>query len=161
MKLKPIGVIHSPFRQSTGTPIQSRLSKGAEATVEIFPEFVPGLKDLEGFDRIWLVYWFDRTRFKPSGLEVTPYLDRTPHGVFATRAPARPNPIGISPVRLLKVAGHTLRICDVDILDDTPLLDIKPYISRFDSFRAVRQGWLEKAKGGKDVADNRFEKKKS
>lgn len=160
MKLKPIGIIHSPFRQATGTPIQSRLAKGAEGTVEIYGEFVPGLKDLEGFDRVWLLYWFDRTSFKASGLVVKPYLDKTPRGLFATRAPARPNPIGISPVRLLKVSGNTLSICDVDILDGTPLLDIKPYIPRFDAFRVARTGWLEGASGWRTVADNRFDKKK-
>ncbi|MGA3166906.1 MAG: tRNA (N6-threonylcarbamoyladenosine(37)-N6)-methyltransferase TrmO [Terriglobia bacterium] len=149
MKLKPVGIIHSPFQQAQGTPIQPRVAKGAEGTVEVFAEFVPGLKDLAGFERIWLLYWFDRAAFEASALIVTPYLDDTPHGVLATRAPARPNPIGLSPVRLQKIRGNILIIRDVDILDGTPLLDIKPYISQFDSYRIARSGWLDKAIGAR------------
>jgi tRNA-Thr(GGU) m(6)t(6)A37 methyltransferase TsaA len=159
MKVKPIGIIYSPFQQATGTPIQPCFSRGAEGTVEVFEEFVPGLKDLAGFERIWLLYWFDRTVFKGSGLLVKPYLDRTRRGVFATRAPARPNPIGLSAVRLRKIEGNTLTICDVDILDGTPLLDIKPYVPQFDSFSFGRTGWLKGAIAKGIVADNRFEKK--
>jgi tRNA-Thr(GGU) m(6)t(6)A37 methyltransferase TsaA len=157
MKLKPIGVIYSPFLQATGAPIQPCFAKGAEGRVEVFEEFVPGLKDLVGFERIWLLYWFDRTVFKRSGLLVKPYLDRTRRGVFATRAPARPNPIGLSAVRLRKIRGNTLTICDVDILNGTPLLDIKPYVPQFDSFSVARIGWLEGAIAKRTVADNRFE----
>lgn len=161
MELKPIGVIHSPFQQASGTPIQSRAGEGVEATVEIFPEFVAGLKDLNGFERIWLLYWFDRASFEQSGLVVSPYLDpRGSHGVFATRAPARPNPIGISPVRLLDIRGNLLRVSDVDILDRTPLLDIKPYVSQFDAFEVMRSGWLDGLSNWQVKADSRFERKK-
>jgi tRNA-Thr(GGU) m(6)t(6)A37 methyltransferase TsaA len=159
MKLKPIGIIRSPFQRAAGTPIQPRAAGGTEGTVQVFDEFVAGLKDLEGFDRIWLLYWFDRARRKKCNLVVKPYLDDTPRGVFATRAPARPNPIGLSPVRLLDVRGNTLRVRDLDILDGTPLLDIKPYFPQFDCFKNVRSGWLRGSTLRGAKADNRFEKK--
>jgi tRNA (adenine37-N6)-methyltransferase len=159
MKLKVIGVIHSPFQHATGTPIQPRAAGGAKGTVQIFDEFAAGLKDLEGFGRIWLIYWFDRAQHRKCNLVVKPYLDDTPRGVFATRAPARPNPIGLSPVRLLDVRGNTLHVSDLDVLDGTPLLDIKPYFPQFDSFMNVKSGWLRvlTLRGAK--ADNRFEKR--
>lgn len=161
MQLRPIGVIHSPFQQASGTPIQSRAAEGVEGTVEIFPEFVAGLKDLEGFERIWLLYWFDRADFEQRGLIVIPYLDsHGSHGVFATRAPARPDPIGMSPVRLLEVCGNVLRVCDVDILDGTPLLDIKPYVPQFDCFEVTRSGWVDRLTDWQTTADSRFERKK-
>lgn len=155
MNLRPIGVIHSPHTKAVGTPVQSSLAGGIEGTVEVFPEFVPGLKDLGGFERIWLVYWFDRA--KEPQLEVIPYLDTVPHGLFATRAPCRPNPIGISTVRLLEVLGNLLRVDGVDILDGTPLLDIKPYLPSFDAFEAHRVGWFDGSKNMSMRADNRFE----
>jgi tRNA-Thr(GGU) m(6)t(6)A37 methyltransferase TsaA len=155
MKLTPIGVIHSPHQQAAGTPIQASLAVGVEGTVEVFPEYAPGLRDLDGFERIWLVYWFDRA--KAAQLVVTPYLDATPRGLLATRAPARPNPIGLSPVRLLGITGHCLRVADLDVLDNTPLLDIKPYVPAFDSFQAGRIGWLSAASTDRQTADNRFE----
>lgn len=161
MQLRQIGVIRSPFQQASGTPIQSRAAEGVEGTVEIFPEFVAGLKDLDGFERIWLLYWFDRTAFDQTGLIVSPYLD--PHGsheVFATRAPARPNPIGMSPVRLLEVRGNVLRVRDLDMLDGTPLLDIKPYVPQFDCFEVTRSGWVDSVSDWRPVADSRFERKK-
>ena len=158
MEVKSIGIIHSPFREAAGTPIQPRAAEGTDGTVEVFDEFTAGLKDLDGFERIWLVYWFDRARFETSGLIVTPYLDDTPRGLFATRAPARPNPIGLSAVRLLGVRGNLLNIRDVDILEGTPLLDIKPYVSQFDCFEVARSGWLKGATLGTAKADNRFEK---
>ncbi len=157
--LKPIGIIHSPFQKAVGTPIQSAMAKGAEGWVEVFAEFAPGLRDLEGFERIWLVYWFDRTT--PAQLVVKPFLEQQERGVFATRSPCRPNAIGLSSVRLLGVDGNRLRIGEVDILDETPLLDIKPYVPAFDCFKAGRVGWLD----GKDtkavLADGRFERRSS
>ncbi len=140
LQLDPIGIIRSPFTQAAGTPIQASMAEGATGTVEILPAFAAGLKDLDGFDRIWLLYWFDRA-VAPK-LIVTPYLDDQPHGVFATRAPARPNAIGMSAVRLLRIDGCTLHVADVDILDGTPLLDIKPYVPAFDGRDAKRIGWL-------------------
>ena len=130
MLLKPIGIIHSPITEPRGAPIQPRFAKGIEGTVEVFNEYVPGLKDISGFDRIYLLYWFHRA--KQYRLSVTPYLDKTERGLFATRAPSRPNPIGLSNVRLLGIDGNILRISELDILDGTPLLDIKPYFPHID-----------------------------
>lgn len=155
LQLDPIGIIRSPFTQAAGTPIQASMAEGATGTVEILPAFAAGLKDLDGFDRIWLLYWFDRA-VAPK-LIVTPYLDDQPHGVFATRAPARPNAIGMSAVRLLRIDGCTLHIADVDILDGTPLLDVKPYVPQFDHLPAERTGWLQRAGNRRGTADRRFE----
>lgn len=155
MNLQPIGVIHSPHKQAAGTPVQAALAAGVEGTVEVLPEFVARLKDLEGFERIWLVYWFDRAR--QSELVVTPYLDTPAHGLFATRAPCRPNPIGFSAVRLLEVRDDLLRVDGLDVLDNTPLLDIKPYIPTFDAFAIQRIGWCDHPKSNSMLADSRFE----
>lgn len=131
------------------------MATGVKGTVEVFPEYAAGLRDLDGFERIWLVYWFDRA--KEAELVVTPYLDTTPRGLFATRAPCCPNPIGVSAVRLLGMAGRVLKVEGLDILDKTPLLDIKPYIPAFDAFGAKRIGWCGHARGGLVAADGRFE----
>ena len=155
MTLTPIGIIHSPHKQAAGTPVQAALAVGVRGTVEVFPEYAAGLRDLDGFERIWLVYWFDRA--KPVELVVTPYLDTTRRGLFATRAPCRPNPIGLSAVRLLEIVGNILQVDGLDILDNTPLLDIKPYIPAFDAFDARRIGWCGSANGGSFAADGRFE----
>lgn len=154
-QLKPIGVIHSPFKQAEGTPIQPSAAKGAEATVEVFEEYRQALKDLDGFERIWLVCWFHRAA-KPR-MRVVPYLDDTERGLFATRATSRPNPIGISAVRLLRVEGNILTVADVDILDGTPVLDIKPYSPHFDCFQPSKSGWLDQSDRHRRLADDRFE----
>ena len=156
LRVRPIGIVHSPFKEPKGTPIQSAMAEGAAGTVTVFKQYQDGLKDLEGFDRIWLVYWFDRS--PEAKLLVTPFLDDQERGVFATRAPTRPNPIGISCVRLLGVEGNILRVADVDLLDGTPLLDIKPYAPAFDCYRVKRCGWLDKARKSRRVADERFER---
>ncbi len=158
LTLKVIGTIHSPFRQAQGTPIQSALAQGVEGSVKVFPEFVPGLQDLEGFERIWLLYWLDRA--SAAELVVKPFLDKRKRGIFATRAPCRPNPLGLSCVRLLGIEGGRLRIGDVDVLDETPLLDIKPYAPRLDCFRVRRTGWLQNQRSGALMADGRFERRK-
>lgn len=155
LKLDPIGIVHSPFKQATGTPMQASTAYGATGTVELFPTYADGLKHLGGFDRIWLLYWFDRAAAPK--LIVTPYMDDQPHGVFATRAPARPNPIGMSAVRLLRTGGCTLHVAEVDVLDGTPLLDIKPYVPQFDHLSAKRMGWLGQARNRRRTADQRFE----
>jgi tRNA-Thr(GGU) m(6)t(6)A37 methyltransferase TsaA len=142
IKYKPIGIIHSPFKEPKGAPIQPAGGKGIDGTVEVFPEYAEGLEDVEGFSHIVLIYHFHLS--KKSSLKVKPYLDDEVHGVFATRAPRRPNPIGISTVRLLRVEGNILYIQDVDIVDQTPLLDIKPYVPEFDVRELQRIGWLEK-----------------
>jgi tRNA-Thr(GGU) m(6)t(6)A37 methyltransferase TsaA len=155
MKVTPIGIIHSPHQRADGTPVQAALATGVQGTVEVFAEYAAGLRDLDGFERIWLVYWFDRaTRAQ---LVVTPYLDTTPRGLFATRAPSRPNPIGLSSVRLLEISGRILHVDGLDILDNTPLLDIKPYVPAFDAFQVTRIGWCAKVQSGGTVADGRFE----
>ncbi len=154
--LRAIGLIRTPFLHSDGTPIQSAVSGGAEGSAELFPEFAAGLRDLEGFERLWLIYLLDRA--VSAQLVTTPYLDRQQHGIFATRAPARPNPIGLSAVRLLGVDHNRLLVADVDMLDHTPLLDIKPYVPAFDVFPVSRVGWYS----GKPIdgarADGRFER---
>jgi tRNA-Thr(GGU) m(6)t(6)A37 methyltransferase TsaA len=156
MHLTPIGIIRSPFRASEGAPIQPGARGSAEGTVEVRPEYAAGLRDLEGFDRVWLVYWFDRA--DGPRLTVIPFLDEVERGLFATRAPCRPNPIGLSSVRLLGVEGCVLRVGDLDVLDGTPLLDIKPYVPRFDCHAVERCGWVDEAPGDPGPADGRFER---
>lgn len=141
IKFKPIGIIHSPFLEPEGTPIQVPESKKARGVVEVFPEFAEGLKDIDGFSHIILIYHFHL--LKKVSLTVTPYLDSHVHGVFATRAPVRPNQIGFSVVKLEKVKGNTLFIGNLDIVDGTPLLDIKPYVPQFDYRDTTKIGWLE------------------
>ncbi len=153
MQIQPIGVIHSPFTTPAGVPIQPRYAKGAEGTVEVYEPFAEGLADLEDFERIWLVYWFHRA--PPARLRVVPFKDRRERGLFATRAPCRVNPIGLSSVRLLGVEGRMLRVAELDVLDGTPLLDIKPYVPQFDCYEVRRFGWLERD-GGRTTADGRF-----
>jgi len=121
-----------PVQTSQGNPIQPSRAKGVEGTIQLAPQFVAGLKDLEGFDRVWLIYWFDRA--SAAALSVIPYRDVVERGLFSTRAPARVNPLGLSNVKLIEIQGSVLRIGDVDILDDTPLLDIKPYVPAYDNF---------------------------
>ena len=154
MQAKPIGIIHSPFTEASDTPIQPVFAKGCEATVEVFTEFQEALADLEGFERIWLLCWLDRASvFKP---KVKPYMDDKLRGLFATRAPSRPNPIGLSCVKLLSIEGNKLHVAEIDILDRTPLLDIKPYIAKVDCFAVKRSGWLDIIKDRNTKADNRF-----
>jgi tRNA-Thr(GGU) m(6)t(6)A37 methyltransferase TsaA len=138
----PIGIIHSPFKEPKGTPIQPPGARGVGGSVEVFPEYAEGLKDLDGFSHIMLIYHFHLA--KRSSLLVKPFMDDQPHGIFAIRAPSRPNPIGVSVVRLTRVQKNILYIEDVDILDGTPLLDIKPYVPEFDPQDVERRGWLEK-----------------
>ena len=133
-----IGLIRTPFQRSEGTPIQSAVANRAQGVVELFPEFTPGLRDLAGFERLWLIYVLDRA--SAAQLIARPYLDTQEHGIFATRSPARPNHIGLSSVRLLGVDQNRLLISDVDMLDGTPLLDIKPYVPSFRLFRGDAYG---------------------
>ena len=137
---RPIGIIRSPYHDPEGMPIQPKGACGVPGTVEVFEEYRAGLADLEGFSRIILIYPFYRST--GYSLVVTPFLDTRPRGLFSTRAPRRPNAIGLSIVRLVGVDRGHLTIEDVDILDGTPLLDIKPYVPAFDSFPDERSGWL-------------------
>ena len=140
-KYKPIGVVHSPFKETHNVPIQAAAAKGVKGSVELAREYVEGLKDLEGFSHIILLCHFHRS--KPYSLLVKPYLDEKLRGVFSTRAPSRPNSIGLSIVRLTKIENNTLHIEDVDIIDGTPVLDIKPYVPRFDQREETKIGWLK------------------
>ena len=154
----PIGTIHTPFTDPAGMPIQPAGAKGVKGTIRIHEQYRDGLRDLEGFSRVILIYAFHRS--KGFSLEVIPFLDTRPHGVFATRAPRRPNAIGISVVRLVTVAGSTLVVEDVDILDGTPLLDIKPYVPAFDAFPDGKAGWFDSCCGDArtTISDDRFQK---
>jgi len=152
----PIGVIHSPLRGPAGAPIQSVSGRSVSGTVEVFPPYARGLRGLAGFSHLILIYHFHLA--DKSSLTVIPFLDNKEHGIFSTRAPVRPNPIGTSIVRLRGVRGRRLYVQDLDVLDGTPLLDIKPYVPRFDSRRAQRIGWYAKRIGklNQTRADNRF-----
>jgi tRNA-Thr(GGU) m(6)t(6)A37 methyltransferase TsaA len=158
IELKPIGTIHTPFQQAKGTPIQPVKGKGVTGWVEVDSAYVEGLKDLDGFERIWLLFWCHRaSEYK---LQVKPYMDTQTRGLFSTRAPSRPNAIGMSCVKLISVSGNRLGIEDVDMLDGTPLLDIKPYAAKFDHFPVTRCGWIDAvSKDAQTKADERFFKK--
>jgi len=138
---RPIGVIRSEHTVAEQTPVQPVYARGCEGRAEIFPEFAEGLSDLEGFSHLYLIYHFHRAG--PAKLRVKPFLQDVERGVFATRAPLRPNPIGLSVVELLGREGNLLRLRGVDILDGTPLLDIKPYTAKFDLHDASRNGWQD------------------
>lgn len=142
IRLHTIGVIHTPHHKPNETPIQPVYAEGIKGTVEVYPEFVDGLRDIEGFSHICLLYYFHKASV--TKLLVKPFLEDVEHGVFATRAPCRPSPIGFSVVRLTSREGNLLHVEDTDILDGTPLLDIKPYISRFDYRKNVQCGWQER-----------------
>jgi len=142
IKFQQIGTIHTPFKETSDMPIQPAGARGVCGTIEILPEFAEGLKDLEGFSHLILIYHFHRVQ--KTKLSVTPFMDTKKRGVFATRAPMRPNPIGLSIVKLLDVEGNKIDIENVDMINNTPLLDIKPYVPEFDHQPYVRVGWLEK-----------------
>ena len=140
IKYKPIGTIHTPHEEAEGTPIQPKGAKGIKGEVEVYPEYEEGLKDLEGFSHIILLFHCHLSG--NYSLRQKPYMDDEEHGVFAMRGPCRPNPIGLSVVKLNDVKGNTLEIENVDIIDDTPLLDIKPYVPEFDHNEVEKIGWL-------------------
>jgi tRNA-Thr(GGU) m(6)t(6)A37 methyltransferase TsaA len=149
----PIGIIHTPFKEPEGTPIQPKGAKGVEGTVEVFNPFLDGLLHIDGFSHLILIYHFHRSRAVT--LQAIPFLDNSVHGIFAIRAPGRPNPIGLSVVQLIAVKDNLLYIQDVDIVDKTPLLDIKPYVPSFDVREVTRVGWLEgKVEGITRVRDD-------
>lgn len=137
---QPIGIIHSPFPDPVGMPIQPAGARGVQGTIEIWEEYRDGLLDIERFSHIILIYALHKGQ--GYNLLVTPFLDTRQHGIFATRAPKRPNPIGLSIVKLTNVEGNRIHIEDVDILDGTPLLDIKPYIPAFDAYPDAAPGWF-------------------
>lgn len=138
---EPIGIIFTPFHTNENMPIQTTGAKGIKGRIEVKKEFAAGLIDLNGFSHIILIYYFHKSiGFE---LQITPFLDNKKHGVFSTRAPKRPNPIGISVVKLIAVNNNILDIENVDIIDGTPLLDIKPYISEFDIHKVEEYGWIK------------------
>jgi tRNA-Thr(GGU) m(6)t(6)A37 methyltransferase TsaA len=150
-----IGTVRSPWKTTEGMPIQPTGAKGIHGRIDIFEEFRPGLSDLEGFSRIILIYQFHMSN--GYNLMVTPFLDTRTRGVFATRAPRRPSQIGLSMVRLLSVDESGIEIEGIDILDGTPVLDIKPYIPDIDSFPGEKTGWLLEPGGmATSRADLRF-----
>lgn len=150
LKLIPIGVVHSENTDPKTTPIQPVCAEGSPGRIEIFPQYVEGLDDVEGFSHLHLIYWLHRmaelAKSLPgaSPLKVVPFLDDVPRGVFATRAPVRPNALGLSVVRLVERRGAELLVEDLDVLDGTPLLDIKPYVEGFDLRVGTRGGWTER-----------------
>ena len=141
VQFEPIGVVRSPFQAPAGMPIQPPAARGVQGRVVLRQELEAGLADIEGFSHLLLIYHLHRA---PAGqLAVVPFLDQATRGIFATRAPARPNPIGLSLVRLVRREAGILHVEDVDVLDGTPLLDIKPYVPAFDAASEVRIGWFE------------------
>jgi tRNA (adenine37-N6)-methyltransferase len=140
MIISPIGIIHSPFQEMDETPLQSIRSQ-ALATLEIFQEYEPGLQDIEGFSHLIILYFFHREG--QTRMMVKSYLEESIHGVFATRSPRRPNHIGISTVELIGREGNFLRVSGIDVLNGTPLLDIKPYVPKIDDRPGARSGWLQ------------------
>ena len=152
MIIEPIGTIITPFEDPSQTPRHPRMAAGARGIVEVLPKYAEGLKDLEGFERIWLLFSFHKS--PGSQLLVRPPFDeQNLHGIFATRSPHRPNAIGMSCVRLIHIDGNMICVGGVDMLNGTPLLDIKPYVPRADSFEATRIGWLEGKDTGETIGD--------
>jgi len=155
--LNPIGIIRTPHTDVKNMPIQPIAAEGIRGTIELLPEYAAGLKDIEGFSHLTLIYRFHK--IEGYELEVVPFMDTVAHGIFASKAPKRPNAIGISTVKLLAVEGSILHIEQVDMLDGTPLIDIKPFYPRYDNRENVKIGWLEKNKNlplDKLRSDERF-----
>lgn len=156
MQLTAIGIIHTPFKRLADMPIQPSGAKGVKGQIELRPELSAGLQDLAGFSHIYALYHFHQTT--ETRLTVVPFLDDQPRGLFATRAPTRPNPIGLSVLALENIEGNILEVSNVDMLDGTPLLDIKPFVPEFDQPEEARTGWLENAgeKSRQARSDRRF-----
>jgi len=142
-EFKPVGFIRTQNRELAGAPIQPLYGRDQTGKVEILLEYIPGLKDLEGFSHIILIYVFDRHRKGDFKLQVKPYMDNKLRGVFATRAPKRPNNLGISIVKIEQIKNNMIFFSGADMLDNTPLLDIKPYVPDFDNNTEFKKGWLE------------------
>jgi tRNA-Thr(GGU) m(6)t(6)A37 methyltransferase TsaA len=138
--IESIGIIHTPHKSIENMPIQPKGAVGIEGYVDVDKQYAEGLKDLDGFSHIYLIYFFHKaTRTE---LQVKPFMDTQTRGVFATRAPLRPNHIGLSIVRLKYIKNNRLMVSDIDILDNTPLIDIKPYVEHFDRVAGSQSGWL-------------------
>jgi tRNA-Thr(GGU) m(6)t(6)A37 methyltransferase TsaA len=154
IEYRAIGVIRTPFPEPAGMPIQPSRGRGVRGTVELEPGYAEALADLDGFSHLILLYHLHRSLGWQA--RVVPFLDTVPRGLFATRSPRRPNPIGLSVVRLVGIEGAVLTIEDLDIVDGTPLLDIKPYVDEFDRRDELRLGWLEEARKRTTESDRRF-----
>jgi tRNA-Thr(GGU) m(6)t(6)A37 methyltransferase TsaA len=156
MKFKAIGIIHSPYKTVENMPVQTSASKNVEAEIEIFDQYKEGLSDLDGFSHIYVIFFLNMVR-EPK-LKVIPFLDTVERGIFATRSPARPNPVGLSLAELVSVKGNRIIIRGVDMLDGSPVIDIKPYVPDFEICDNVKKGWFEgkthKAEG--ILSDERF-----
>ena len=154
--MEPIGIIKSPFTRLEEMPIQPKGASGIDGVVEVEERFAEGLKDLDGFSHIYLIYEFHMA--KRTDLSVVPFMDTVKRGVFSTRSPLRPNHIGLSIVELVRVEGNSVFIRGVDVLDGTPLLDIKPYIASFDEVENSRSGWMQadQAEVAEKRSDSRF-----
>ena len=142
IKLKSIGIIRTPYKDKKGMPIQGRFGNDITAQIEIFTEYQEGLKDIEGFSHLILIYGFNRA--KEERIVSQPFLEDETHGIFAIRSPMRPNHIGFSIVKVERIEKNIITFSEVDMLDKTPLLDIKPYVSHFDSRENVKNGWIDK-----------------
>ena len=160
ISFRPIGTIYTPFKEASGTPIQGAISGDQKGEIAVRPEYGEGLDDLAGFSHLILIYSFHR--LDGYKLKVKPYLDNRERGIFATRSPCRPNPLGITVVELVEVDGCRLTVKGVDMLNETPLLDIKPSVPLFDHRNVARCGWFEPhlkriaEKETMPVADDRF-----
>ncbi|MBV5281800.1 MAG: tRNA (N6-threonylcarbamoyladenosine(37)-N6)-methyltransferase TrmO [Paludibacter sp.] len=142
--IKPIGVIHTPHTDVKNMPIQPVAAEGIKGYIELLPEYAAGLKDIEGFSHLTLLYHFHK--IKGFELAVVPFMDTEVRGIFSCKAPKRPNAIGLSTVKLISIEGNILHVEQVDMLDGTPLIDIKPFYPRYDNRENVVIGWLEKNK---------------
>jgi len=147
--IHPIGIIHSPYREIKGIPIQGVFNDEVEARVELQEEYAGGLKDLDGFSHAILIYCFNRSQRED--IRGRPFLEPQEHGIFAIRSPHRPNHIGLSVVKIKSIEGRFMHFTEVDVLDGTPLLDIKPYVKYFDSRENVVSGWIDKHFAGGTV----------
>lgn len=157
IQFKAIGRVYSRFTEQKGTPIQGRMAPEEKAEIEIFSDYVDGIKDLDGFSHIFVFFKFNGKLEKK--LLVKPYLDTKEHGIFATRSPMRPNPLGMTIVKLDRIEGNRLFVSGVDILNNSLVIDLKPYVPDFDYFQTEKIGWYaaNKARAEKVLADDRFE----
>jgi tRNA (adenine37-N6)-methyltransferase len=153
--MKPIGIIHTPFNTLEDMPIQPKGADEVIGTIELEEQYAEGLADLDGFSHIYLLYQFHMAQ--RTALTVTPFMDTQPRGVFATRSPLRPNHIGISIVKIIGVEKNTITVQGIDILNGTPLLDVKPYIAAFDAVQQSRSGWMKGSE--EDVASKRSDRR--
>jgi len=139
--LEPIGIIHSPYQKKEDIPIQGAFKPEGVGAIEVFEKYAEGLTDVEGFSHLLIIYFFHKS--KDFSLLAKPFLEDKLHGIFAIRSPHRPNHLGVSVVRLLERNGNMLKVGEIDVFDGTPLLDIKPYVPKFDERKNVKIGWLE------------------